>query len=281
MPFVNKLKTLLNRRGLRSILVPIVSQMGRSQCHGIKKISYDQGVWIHETSSGYFAYHQPYIRLDMAKMEAAAKAHFFWGYTPQPGDVVVDVGAGVGEETLAFSRAVGERGKVICIEAHPRTFRCLEKLIQYNHLENVTAVHQAVTEPSCTLVTIGDSEEYLGNRLKAGGGFLVPATTIDALHQKLGLGRIQFLKLNIEGAERFAIRGMSEILKQTEVLCVSCHDFLEESSADSDLRTKMKVQQFLQHSGFRLVVRPESDLQPYLRDQVWAYNDALVGRLAS
>ena len=52
----------------------------------------------------------------------------------------MDVGAGVGEETLTFSRAVGARGEVICIEAHPRTHQCLEMLIRYNRLENVTAL---------------------------------------------------------------------------------------------------------------------------------------------
>ena len=281
MPFVNKLKTMLDYRIVRSALVPIVSRLGISQGHGIKKISYDQGVWMHETSDGYFAYHQPYVRLDMTKMDAAAREHFFWGYKPQPGDVVLDVGAGVGEETLTFSRSVGEHGRVICIEAHPRTFLCLEKLIEYNRLENVTALHLAVTEPSCTAVTIGDSDEYLRNRLNIGVGFHVPANTVDAIYQKLDLGRIHFLKINIEGAERLAIRGMAETLKQTEVLCISCHDFLAESAEDAGLRTKAEVQRFLKELGFRVVARPEAGLAPYLRDQVWAYNDAILGAMAS
>lgn len=281
MPLAAKIERILDSRMLRSAFVPIISYLGRSQGQGIEKISCEQGVWLHKTSGGYFAYPHPYLRLDMAKMDAAAKDHFFWGYTPRPGDIVMDVGAGVGEETLTFCRAVGEGGRVICVEAHPRTFRCLETLVERNRLANVTALHLAVTEPFCTAVTIGDSDEYLRNRLDSGRGFVVSATKIDALHEKLGLGRIDFLKLNIEGAERFAIRGMEKTLKHIAILCVSCHDFLAESSADRGLRTKAEVRQFLQERGFRLAARPEAGLMPYLRDQVWAYNDAILAAVAS
>ncbi len=194
MPFLDKVKTLLDRRGLRFALVPMMSHLARSQGHGVKRIFYDRGIWIHETSRGYFAYHQPYVRLDMSHMDEAAQAHFFWGYKPQAGDVVMDVGAGVGEETLTFSRAVGERGKVICIEAHPRTYRCLEKLVQYNALANVIAVHRAAAEPLRSTAIIEDSDEYLNNRSSVSKGISVPAATIDAMHQSLGLGRVHFLE---------------------------------------------------------------------------------------
>ena len=96
----------------------------------IKKIFYDHGDWIHETSHGYFAYHTPYIRLNMLQLDELARLHFLWGYQPRKGDVIMDVGAGVGEEALMFSREVGEHGRVICVEAHPRTYRCLEKLVR-------------------------------------------------------------------------------------------------------------------------------------------------------
>ena len=249
MPFVTRLKTLLDRDEFRPTLVPIVSHLARAQRRGVKRVSYDQGVWMHETSSGYLAYHQPYVRLDLPRLNEVAKANFCWGYEPQPGDVVMDVGAGVGEETLTFSRAVGERGQGICMEAHPRTYHCLHMLIQYDRLENVTALHQAATEPCCAMAIIEDSKEYLGNRLNTVQGFSVPATTIDAIREKLDLGRIHFLKMNIEGAERLAIQGMSETLRHTSVLCVSCHDFPAESTGNEDLRTKATCTIFSGRAG--------------------------------
>jgi FkbM family methyltransferase len=148
----------------------------------------------------------------------SVEAVFFRHYRPVAGDVILDVGAGVGEETLAFSRAVGPSGRVISVEAHPRTFRCLEKLVQYNCLRNVTPIHSTITEPACRLTNIEDSRHYLKNRSDRGVGVPVPATTLDKLIQKLGLSRIHFLKMNIEGAERLAIHGVTKTLRQTGTL---------------------------------------------------------------
>ena len=40
-------------------------------------------------------------------------------YRPQPGDTVIDVGAGIGIDTLALSPLVGSTGRIYSIEAHP------------------------------------------------------------------------------------------------------------------------------------------------------------------
>ncbi len=275
MPVADTVKTLLTRGRLQSISLPIMNGLARLQGRGLRRIFVEDGIWMHQTSSGYFAYHQPYVRLDLSRLDEIARCHFLWGYTPKAGDVIMDVGAGVGEEALTFSRAVGARGKVICIEAHPRTFRCLERLARYNRLENVIAIHAAATEPGRSVVTIEDASAYLANRLDAAAGIPIPATTLDALHQQQNLGRIHFLKMNIEGSERLAIHGMTETLRQTEILCVSCHDFLARRANDAGLRTKGTVRNFLQQNGFDVVERLEPGLLPHLGDQLWAYNPAL------
>jgi FkbM family methyltransferase len=278
MPFLDHIKKQLDRESLRFALVPLLSQLARRRGKGVKRIFYQGGVWIHETDEGYLAYHQPFVRLNMLKFENLAAANFFWGYRPKPGDVIIDVGAGVGEEAITFSKAIGETGKLVCVEAHPRTYHCLEKLVEYNRLANVTAIHAAITEPARRLVTIEDSSDYLRNRLDTMAGIPVPTTTVDGIHQQLGLGRVQFLKMNIEGAEALAIRGMLETLKQTEVLCISCHDFLAERGGGQHLRTKAPVRQFLQENGLRVVERLQAELPPYLTDQLWAYNDRAINR---
>jgi hypothetical protein len=71
-------------------VIPIVSRLARSRHKGVNKIFYDSGVWIHDTGRGYLAYHQPFVRLDMAEMDKLARAHFLWGYRPRPGDVIID-----------------------------------------------------------------------------------------------------------------------------------------------------------------------------------------------
>jgi FkbM family methyltransferase len=277
LPIAAKFRTLLNQKSVQRALGPVATYLARSQAHGVRRIFCDGGVWIHDTAGGYFAYPHPYVRLDLAHFDAVAKRNFFWGYTPRPGETVMDVGAGVGEETLTFSRAVGERGRVICVEAHPRTFRCLEKLIEYNHLRNVIAVHSAVTAPSCSRAVIDDSDEYLANRLNPDRGIPVPAATLDAIFEKLRLGHIDLLKMNIEGAERFAIQGMEQTLRHTRAVCVSCHDFL---AGDDHLRTKGLVLEFLERRGFRVATRSEPGLPLYILDQVWGYRDEPIEKTA-
>lgn len=276
MPFVDRVKTTLNCRPLRSFLLSLVNQLAKGQGNGVQRISYDDGVWIHQTADGYFAYHQPFVRLNLQRLDLLARTNFFWGYEPKPGDVIVDVGAGVGEETLTFSRAVGAQGRVVCLEAHPRTYRCLEKLVDYNRLTNVIALHRAVTEPARAEALIEDSQQYLGNRSDTSKGIRVAATTLDAVTRQLELGRIHFLKMNIEGAERLAIQGMAETLQCTEVLCICCHDFLADASGDTTLRTRELIRRSLGQSGMQVVSRSGEALPPYLCDQLWGYNRALM-----
>jgi Methyltransferase FkbM domain len=136
----------------------------------------------------------------------------------------------------------------------------------------VIAIHQAVTEPACAVAAIEDSPEYLRNRVNRSQGIPVLASTIDAICQRLDLGKIDFLKMNIEGAERLAIRGVIETLKRTKVLCICCHDSLAEASKDDQLRTKAVVKRFLQENGLRVEQPDDPDLPPYVRDQIWGYS---------
>jgi FkbM family methyltransferase len=271
------LKSLINRRGLQPAALPLINRLARLQGNGVRRIFVEDGIWMHETSRGYFAYHQPYIRLRLDRLDAIARENFLWGYTPKPGDTIMDIGAGVGEETLTFSQAIGESGKLICVEAHPRTFRCLEKMVRHNRLHNVTPVFAAVTAPGRSVVTIEDDVvEYIANRVSGIAGVSVPAITIDQILDQLNLRRVHLLKMNIEGSEREAIQGMAETLKRTEVVCISCHDFLALKAGDSGLKTKAVVKDFLGRNGFKVVERTEPGLPPYVRDQVWGYNRSLA-----
>ncbi len=267
---------MLDRRGTRFLLAGLLNRWTRTNNKDVQKIMFDDGAWIHQTSRGYFAYHTPVAHLDMTLNDKRARWHFLWGYRPKEGDVVLDIGAGVGEEALLFSKETGARGKVICVEAHPQAYRCLQKVVAYNHLENVVTIQRAIAEPGRTSVSIKDSNEYLTNRIGEAEGIPVTATTVDALHQKLGLGRVNFMKVNIEGAERLAIRGMTETLRHTEVLCVACHDFLAEETGDEFFRTKAVVTDFLKQSGLKIVERREDNSPAYVSDQVWAYNAGLL-----
>jgi len=190
-------------------------------------------------------------------------------YTPKPGDVVLDVGAGKGEDTIAFSRAVKAEGRVIAIEAHPVTFRCLHSFCEFNHLSNVEPLSFAVAGREGT-AAIESANDWQVNRIfeaASQGSVRVSCSTLDQLVQREGLRRIDFLKMNIEGAECQAMAGMKEALRITRALCISCHDFRADQGHGEFFRTKKTVQEAVAGAGFRILSRAE-DGRRYISDQV-------------
>jgi FkbM family methyltransferase len=126
-------------------------------------------------------------------------------YTPGPGGVVVEIGSGVGTETVILSRLVGPTGRVIACEAAPRSAELLRATVEANSMSNVEVVEVAVADKpgSIEMVLRGDSDIrnsifVLGDTEKTTS---VPTVTLDDLMADLKVDHIDMLKSNIEGAE--------------------------------------------------------------------------------
>jgi FkbM family methyltransferase len=245
----------------------------RTTVKGRRLISlrYEQGVWVQKDKHGVIVNWKPKHKWSLATFEAKTKDYFCSVYRPRPGDVVLDVGAGVGSEAYYFSRAVGANGRVIAIEAHPDTCLCLRKFCEYNQLRNVTVMNTAVSDRRSEVLISGDEKHVSNTILNATSGTRVKATSLDELVDDLALARIDFIKMNIEGAEKLAIRGMDRTLKKTGTVCISCHDFKADQDGDEALRTKTAVREFLVEKGFRVTTR-DDDARPWVRDQLNAIN---------
>jgi hypothetical protein len=140
-----------------------------------------------------------------------------------------------------------------------------------NHLDNVTLLNVAVAAMESD-VSISDRIAYHANTtMGQGEGIRVRGQKLDSIVCALALPRIDFLKINIEGAERFAIQGMSETIRKTRYVCISCHDFLADQGEGDQLRTKAEVSSFLEHRGFEIETRASDD-RPHVRDTVYGYN---------
>jgi FkbM family methyltransferase len=189
----------------------------------------------------------------------------FLHYRPGAGDVVVDVGAGHGGETFALANMVGPAGSVLSIEAAPDTFRRLEQLCRLNHWKQVEAIHAAVSDKP-GVVTISDGPEWIAANVFEPGVTEVRAVTLDDLCLERGITRIDWLKMNIEGAEKEAIIGTEAIAPMIRNMTISCHDFLGTEWA----RSKIEVTSWLVAHGFTVRGR-EYDSRVAAHDYVYAW----------
>ncbi|MEN3313301.1 MAG: hypothetical protein V7645_2630 [Actinomycetota bacterium] len=257
------------RRGLLTLPGSVwVSLTYREPC----LVYWRDGAWIHHYRGAKIPHASFGRAAPPAVFTAQAREMCLYEYIPQAGDVVFDIGAGVGAEMLLFSRLVGPSGRVVSVEAHPRTYRRLVDLCKANGLPNVTPLQVAVSDADGA-VAISDLDHHLRNTvLEAdGAGIEVPARRIDTLAGELGIDRIDLLKMNIEGAERQAIQGMGGVLATTRHVCISCHDFLADDGGPEELRTKSFVHDFLVERGFRVITRDEAP-ESWTRDYVYAVN---------
>jgi len=190
----------------------------------------------------------------------------FRHYRPQHGDTVVDVGSGHGGETFGLAHMVGPEGRVLSVEAAPDTFGRLEQLCRLNGWTQVEPIQAAIADkPGSLRMSVGDS--WVVANVFEGGGVEVPAMTLDDLCAERGITQIDWLKMNIEGAERNAVKGMERMAPHIRNLTISCHDFLGTEWG----RSKDEVISWLVAHGF--TVAQHGPGEPWARDYVYAWRE--------
>jgi FkbM family methyltransferase len=142
----------------------------------------------------------------------------------RPGDTVLDLGGHVGTFALAAA-ALGCH--VACVEAAPRHIRLLEASAARNGFDSLYVIHGAVADhegrieffPSGPWGTIAnrvvmDSPGMIQARTL--DPISVPALTVDGLLSRLGWDDVSAVKLDVEGAEIAALRGMEGLLSRDD-----------------------------------------------------------------
>jgi FkbM family methyltransferase len=126
------------------------------------------------------------------------------------GDVVIDAGAHLG----VFTRIAVLRGasRVVAFEPQPDVVACFRRTFAKEIASGqVTMVAEAVWEKAGTLAFDGAGLGFHAvdspTPVPTTAGRSIPATTIDDTVATLGLERVDFIKMDIEGAERQALRG--------------------------------------------------------------------------
>lgn len=175
-----------------------------------------------------YSFPRNYIRrwkLDMLFGLYEKETHSLFKKIIRPGMVAVDIGAHIGYFTRAFSKLTGPRGAVYAFEADPENFALLQK--NTRHLKNVRPYQLAVTDQTGTIDFYHYDEKAGCHSILANvpldfkkRKITVPAVSLDAFLQQSGIPRVDLIKMDIEGGEPSALRGMDGVLRSPHLSLV-------------------------------------------------------------
>jgi FkbM family methyltransferase len=123
---------------------------------------------------------------------------------------------------------VGPSGQVVAIEPNSRNRLQLENNINLNGITNATIVPLAAWSHAGKFRWRGDSAEPVWHKIDESSGIgLVDAVTVDDLVHRFALTRVDWIKLDVRGAEVEMLKGAEQsILRFHPVLLIEVHGTL-------------------------------------------------------
>lgn len=148
------------------------------------------------------------------------------------GDLVIDIGGFVGSHMIEARKLCGSDGLVIVFEPHPRNSRYLRKTIDKNSFENIDVEQKAVADTNSTRdlfenISSGDPSgssvrEVRSNEV-ATDIYTVETVTLPSFMESRCIEEVDFLKMDIEGGEYEAIKGMEPVLSHINKMLIEIH----------------------------------------------------------
>lgn len=160
----------------------------------------------------------------------------------KPGMNVIDVGAHIGLMSVAIASKVGASGKVYAFEPTPTTVNILKHTIRLNKVENIFVEPVALSDKKGTMTFYisnyeADNSNSLVNndrRDRDEKSIEVEVNTIDDFVKDRKISRLDFLKIDAEGAELHVLKGASStIAKDKPPMILSIHPASIKNFGDS------------------------------------------------
>ena len=178
-------------------------------------------------------------------VESSYPSRLFDPYDPEqiiskfckPGNIVMDIGANMGEWSLHMAKMVGGNGRVFCFEPIPLMVQALEKTIAINNFSQVSISECAISNktghsqfsipfdkdnqaiPFWSRLVLGEefaTPKWIDNpwaKVATTKTIEVQTTTLDRFTSEKSITKLDFIKIDVEGHEKYVIEGGQKTLK--------------------------------------------------------------------
>ena len=197
------------------------------------------------------------------------------------GDNVLDVGGNIGDYCTTFAKVVGSSGQVHTFEPVPTTFETLKETVARKRLGNVTLNQMAVTNESGQIEIHMPGDDHARPSIQKHSKeswdqdetihtFSCEATTLEKYALEKEISRLDFIKIDVEGAEFLVLTGGKAVLRS----CAPILFFEMWEPFMKDFNTSAKgFCQLLRDTGYDQFLIVQEDLHPLsnLEDELPQY----------
>ncbi len=175
------------------------------------------------------------------------------------GDIVIDAGAYPGDYAVYASRKVGIKGKVICFEPDPKNRRILKRNLDNEKMGNFIIVPKGLWNENKKLKL--SYSDGLHSSLNVDRGEEIEVVRLDDEIKKLGIKKVNVIKMDIEGAEVQAVQGAINTLKRNKPYIIIASYHIVDGKT-----TSFFLEKFLQKLGYKT----KSDFKKHLTTFAWS-----------
>jgi len=200
----------------------------------------------------------------------------------RPGDVVLDVGANIGLWAMGAAQRAGGSGSVHAFEPAAENYERLRAHVDLNVLRNVRCDRRGISDNSGSALIYGASNGNSGMAsLVCHPGVDRPEpvelTTLDDYRAEQVIERVNFLKVDVEGAELQVFRGGAGVLSlpQAPVILFEAAEPLAARFGSSS----SKVKSLLSEHGYGIYRYRRRALEPVPIDEPHAHEDLFAFKL--
>jgi len=187
----------------------------------------------------------------------------------KPGDVVLDLGAYAGGSTILFAQKVGPSGRVLALEPDSLNFQSLRRNLEAHKIQNALLESSAIWDQDGECFF--EAEGFMGSGLsevseRCHSTTRVPVLTLRSLLLRHGLSRVDFIKMDIEGAELRVVQQALPLLCELRPRMVIEPHYLDYKKG---VLNTPELQALLEAGGFRTRLVGQGDDAGHPMISVW------------